>query len=103
MQQVLVMSCHYHDIEPVNHKPIEFLLITILLRVVKCLTILLREVSEEYFQNGLKEHLSTDYILVGFSCGISMLQGGSLPIMFSPELVDTIFSTVSPSGCISLT
>ena len=39
----------------------------------------LREIKANYFDSGLKEHLSYDYLIIGLIMALSTLQNASIP------------------------
>ena len=60
----------------------------------------MQEIKTKYFDNGLKEHLSKDYVNVGLLMALSVLQNGSIPRFLSEELLQELFNAKKPSICI---
>ena len=59
-----------------------------------------RAIKEKYFQDGLKSHYMEDYFYVGVMVGISLVQGGIVPMIFNNEELDQIFNVIEPNQII---
>ncbi|XP_053383435.1 uncharacterized protein LOC123541168 [Mercenaria mercenaria] len=63
--------------------------------------LVLIEIKEKYFDNGLRELLAPDYYTVGIILALSILQNGKMPVFLSPQQVAEIFDTTeSGSLCV---
>lgn len=62
-----------------------------------------QKIQLKYFEQGLKEHLASDYFYVGQMAAIALLQNGQLPVYFPETVLQNIFTAPFPSThpCIS--
>ena len=62
-----------------------------------------QKIQLKYFEQGLKEHLASDYFYVGQMAAIALLQNGQLPVYFPETALLNIFADPYPSThpCIS--
>ncbi|XP_070581511.1 uncharacterized protein [Ptychodera flava] len=62
----------------------------------------LKEIKDKYFDDGLKEHLATDYKVIGIIMGLSIIQNGKIPEFLGEDtLQELIHGSVQPSRCIT--
>lgn len=61
----------------------------------------LREIQSKYFDQGLRDYMSTDYEAVGLIMGLSMLQNGCIPHFLTEEMIQELFTSETPSQCIA--
>ena len=57
-----------------------------------------KAIKQKYFDKGLRQYLSEDYYYVGIMIAIAMLQNGQLPVYMTPEVIDSVLSTVQSSN-----
>ena len=62
-----------------------------------------QKIQLKYFEQGLKEHLASDYFYVGQMAAIALLQNGQLPVYFPGTVLQNIFTDPYPTThpCIS--
>ena len=60
----------------------------------------LQQIRNDYFDNGLKEHLSGDYFFAGIVMALSVLQNGNIPRFLSEDHLQELFGSGEPSECI---
>ena len=60
----------------------------------------LQEIKRDYFDSGLKEHLSDDYVFVGTVMALSALQNGNIPRFLSEDQLQELFGSGEPSECL---
>lgn len=58
----------------------------------------LQEIKRDYFDSGLKEHLSDDYVFVGTVMALSVLQNGNIPRFLCEEQLQELFGSGEPSS-----
>ncbi|KAK3101168.1 hypothetical protein FSP39_001460 [Pinctada imbricata] len=62
----------------------------------------MQEIKEKYFDNGLRELISDQYIFVGKLFALSIVQNGTIPAFLQAEVIQEMFySDQSQSSCIS--
>ena len=60
----------------------------------------LQEIKEKYFDNGLKEHLSEDYRIIGVIMALSVLQNGKMPRFLDEDQLQAVLgSSKTSSSC----
>lgn len=59
----------------------------------------LSEMKKKYFDQGIREHLSEDYFMVGLIIGLSVVQNGKIPRFLDEQLLMDIFQNSSASLC----
>ena len=59
----------------------------------------LQEIKKTYFDNGLKEHLSEDYKIIGLITAFSVLQNGKIPTFLDEEQLQAAFGHGNTSSC----
>ncbi|XP_070547220.1 uncharacterized protein [Ptychodera flava] len=62
--------------------------------------LVLRELKEKYFDNGLKEHMAEDYETVGKIMALSMLQNGKLPRFLNADIISQLLTDDPATPCI---
>ncbi|KAL3841723.1 hypothetical protein ACJMK2_019829 [Sinanodonta woodiana] len=62
--------------------------------------LILREIKENYFDNGLRELLASDYETIGKVFALSVLQNGKIPTFMSPNILEDLFNSTETSPCI---
>jgi hypothetical protein len=50
----------------------------------------LQEIKKTYFDNGLKEHLSEDYQIIGLIMALSVLQNGKMPRFLDEDQLQAV-------------
>ncbi len=60
----------------------------------------MQEIKTKYFDNGYKEHLADDYVVVGLIMALSILQNGTVPRFLSPDDLQELFMGEDPSKCL---
>ena len=60
----------------------------------------LQEIKKDYFDSGLKEHLSDDYVFAGTVMALSVLQNGNIPRFLSEDQLQEVFGSGQPSECL---
>lgn len=60
-----------------------------------------RAIQQKYFQNGMKEHLASDYYYVGQIMAITLLQNGQPPRYLPEDIIEAVFSSAQQhSPCV---
>ena len=57
----------------------------------------LQQIKRDFFDHGLKEHLSADYVFAGIIMALSVLQNGNIPRFLSEEYLQELFGSGEPS------
>jgi hypothetical protein len=62
-----------------------------------------QKIQPKYFEQGLKEHLASDYFYIGQMAAIALLQNGQLPVYIPETVLQNVFTGPYPSThpCIS--
>ena len=62
----------------------------------------LQEIKKAYFDNGLKEHLSEDYRIIGLIMALSVLQNGKMPRFLDEDQLQAVLgSGKTSSSCLT--
>ena len=51
-----------------------------------------QKIQPKYFEQGLKEHLVSDYFYIGQIAAIALLQNGQLPVYFPETVLQNVFT-----------
>jgi hypothetical protein len=51
-----------------------------------------QKIQPKYFEQGLKEHLASDYFYIGQIAAIALLQNGQLPVYFVETVLHNVFT-----------
>ena len=60
----------------------------------------MQEIKAKYFNNGFKEHLASDYSIVGLIMALSILQNRTIPRFSSSDDLQELFMAEHPSKCL---
>lgn len=64
----------------------------------ECFRLCLQEIKKTYFDNGLKEHLSEDYEIIGLIMALSVLQNGKIPTFLDEEQLQAVSGNANTSS-----